>query len=449
VVSGRRRALRVAVAGLALATVSVDLSGRIIDQRAAAWQAASRQAAIRIDARVAERALRALSDPRPGEVWDFPDDAAAPAKPLASASYREALTQLSVRRAWQAAQRVPREGAPPFPVAEAEGERFLVLSYPSGRLVVPWARLQPEGIDQQLSWGARPDDRAIPALGGGLRLLGETSGPLWVTPPPAPSTLRADDIARLLAALALLGWLVVEGAAAALRRDRERAAERAREQLLQRISHELRTPAAGVLVLAEALQSGAVADPAERERFLEVLAGEAARLAGGLDQLLRAARGADPATASTTASTTTSTTARAEMDLAAWARAAAARWADRLPELTLEAPESLPILADVRRLDEAADALLDNARKYGAPPVTLSVSAAGERILLAVSDSGPGVPPGDRARIFERLERGDREGTPGGYGLGLWAVAEVARAHGGTAQLEGGSRFVLDLPAST
>ena len=93
----------------------------------------------------------------------------------------------------------------------------------------------------------------------------------------------------------------------------------------------------------------------------------------------------------------------------------------------------------------AVDALLDNATKYGGPNVTLTVGPA----RIAVEDDGEGIPVKDRARVVQKFERREgRVNDPGGHGLGLWAVAEVARAHRGRLVLEAGSRFVLVLGAS-
>ncbi|ADJ49646.1 two-component system histidine kinase [Amycolatopsis mediterranei S699] len=65
-----------------------------------------------------------------------------------------------------------------------------------------------------------------------------------------------------------------------------------------------------------------------------------------------------------------------------------------------------------------------------------------------VDDDGPGIPEADRERVFDRFVRLDdaRDRDDGGSGLGLAIVADIARAHGGTAAVEGGSRFVVRLP---
>jgi signal transduction histidine kinase len=95
--------------------------------------------------------------------------------------------------------------------------------------------------------------------------------------------------------------------------------------------------------------------------------------------------------------------------------------------------------------------LLENAVQHGKPPVEARVeaSAAGQRVC--VEDHGPGVPEGEREKIFAAFYRpaGHREGD-GGVGLGLSLVRQIAERHGGTARCEarpgGGSRFVVELP---
>lgn len=96
--------------------------------------------------------------------------------------------------------------------------------------------------------------------------------------------------------------------------------------------------------------------------------------------------------------------------------------------------------------------LCDNAVRYAASSVALSVGIDGAWAVLVVQDDGPGIPLADRDRVFDRFVRLDpaRDRLSGGAGLGLAIVFEVARAHGGTAAVEdsaSGARFVVRLPA--
>ncbi|GLY34859.1 hypothetical protein Amsp01_008830 [Amycolatopsis sp. NBRC 101858] len=100
------------------------------------------------------------------------------------------------------------------------------------------------------------------------------------------------------------------------------------------------------------------------------------------------------------------------------------------------------------RLERLLRNLVDNAQRHAVSRVAVEVSAADGWAVLSVTDDGPGIPEADRERVFDRFVRLDdaRARDDGGSGLGLAIVADIARAHGGTAAVEGGSRFVVRLP---
>ncbi len=96
-------------------------------------------------------------------------------------------------------------------------------------------------------------------------------------------------------------------------------------------------------------------------------------------------------------------------------------------------------IADGDQLDQVLWALLDNAVKYGrgAPiEATVCVEPGGSRLRLTVADHGPGVPGGDRERLFARFERGSNGSSEDGSGLGLYVSRELCRAMGGDLVLE-------------
>jgi len=100
--------------------------------------------------------------------------------------------------------------------------------------------------------------------------------------------------------------------------------------------------------------------------------------------------------------------------------------------------------------------LLDNAHKYApaGSPIGISgrLSSDGRLVAVAVEDEGPGVPPPEAERIFERFYRYGPPGGPAGTGLGLSIVRALVEAHGGRAWVEaragGGSRFTTTWPAA-
>ncbi len=113
--------------------------------------------------------------------------------------------------------------------------------------------------------------------------------------------------------------------------------------------------------------------------------------------------------------------------------------------------------ADGALLKRALWNLVENAAKYGAPPIALAVEAAGDRVRFSVSDDGPGISGEEREKVFAPFYRGDKAHTPGagGFGLGLTLARRVAEVHGGAIHVEAarvvdggerGCRVVLDLP---
>ncbi len=146
---------------------------------------------------------------------------------------------------------------------------------------------------------------------------------------------------------------------------------------------------------------------------------------------------------------------RTSVDLAELTRDLLARNADELTaggiEVTLDAE---PVTGDwdVARLEQVVGNLLSNALKYGnRKPVHLKVRREGASAMLAVTDTGLGVPASEHRRIFERFERA-HHGGPSGMGLGLWIVREIVDAHGGRIELasvpDEGSTFTVRLPLS-
>ena len=98
--------------------------------------------------------------------------------------------------------------------------------------------------------------------------------------------------------------------------------------------------------------------------------------------------------------------------------------------------------------------LLDNAARYAASTIKVSVAEHGPWVVLSVADDGPGVPEGERNQVFERFARlqESRERDKGGTGLGLSLTKRIVENHGGTIRVEtaasGGALFIVSLPAT-
>ena len=203
-------------------------------------------------------------------------------------------------------------------------------------------------------------------------------------------------------------------------------------------AHQLRTPLAGLISQLELAQRENT-DAAVGARLNKVRTG-AERSAHLVHQLLTLAR--------------TETTARREpLDLAALAREVAREWTPKAVaagvDLGFEGDEHREIQGDALQLREAMANLIDNALRYTprGSAVTLKVEADGERIRLLVEDNGPGLSESDMEHVFQRFWRASEQ--PGGCGLGLAIVSEIARRHGGQAHAERvspqGFRVVLTL----
>lgn len=220
-----------------------------------------------------------------------------------------------------------------------------------------------------------------------------------------------------------------------------------------RVTHELKTPIAGIKVMAENLEIGAFKSTEQREHLARRIMDEADRLTSRVDEVLNVAR--------------ERTVPRPEpVDLEETVFEVLEDWVPRYEqagvELEVDLGEAPQVLGDPAALRDALACLVDNALKYRDPdkPVsrvrieldTETRTARGQWARLAVVDNGLGVPRNMRRTIFDRFVRveGDHRGEAGGHGLGLSQVAEIARAHRGavecTEAVEGGSRFTLRLP---
>lgn len=202
--------------------------------------------------------------------------------------------------------------------------------------------------------------------------------------------------------------------------------DRTRREFMADVSHDLRSPLAAVRAALEGLRSG-TAGPAERERYLALASGEAARLGRLVDDLLAVAR-ADAGRLDLR---------RRRVDLKeAMLRVALSLEAEaqtRGVVLGFELPDgAVEIDADPDRLSQVLWNVMDNAVRH-APPG----SHVGVRLttgLLEVRNPGPVIQPEVAARLFERFERGG--GGSAGSGLGLAIARTLVEAHGGTIDAE-------------
>ena len=116
--------------------------------------------------------------------------------------------------------------------------------------------------------------------------------------------------------------------------------------------------------------------------------------------------------------------------------------------IALDAPAPTPVLGDADLLREAVANLVDNAIKFTPEGggVRVAAEVVGGRATVAVSDSGPGVAPQDREKVFRRFYRSEPSGPASGSGLGLSIAESIAKLHGFSLKVEDnapGARFVL------
>ena len=316
-------------------------------------------------------------------------------------------------------------------LAEVTGEPPLVFLNAEGDPIDSRSSVQSKDI-----WVQVPFGKLFPHLRAG-RLHGE---PMTRK---ARMTWAVSQIAPIVLVL-FLGWLAI---ASRVRADRRREELYQRQQdFIARVTHELKTPLAGIRLMAETLEMGAVDDPEQQATFIGRILHEADRLGTRIDEVLQVARQSTPPK-------------KRPLSPTRLAREVAEDWVIRFQEasaiLTLEIEPIPDIEADQELLADALNNLLSNALKYRREDrdhrCTLKLYREGAVTVFEVLDNGLGVPVGMRKTIFERFARveGDGRGKAGGHGLGLSFVAETASAHGGSIEcregIDGGSRFLLKM----
>ncbi|HJQ43567.1 MAG TPA: PAS domain-containing sensor histidine kinase, partial [Jatrophihabitantaceae bacterium] len=212
-------------------------------------------------------------------------------------------------------------------------------------------------------------------------------------------------------------------------------------QFLAVTAHELRSPVSVLSGSAQLLvEHWDELEDTERVELSASMTSSAARLQRLVSDLLTASRLEARAIA----------LRMTEVDLADVLNQAVGAARAATPDLAIEldAPSGLTVSGEADRLAQAVENLLDNARRHGQPPIEVRARALGDQIEVVVTDSGPGVAPDMRERLFSRFATGS---SGVGTGLGLYIVRELVRAHGGDAWYEpaadGGASFVLTLPA--
>ncbi|MFJ9380062.1 sensor histidine kinase [Streptomyces sp. NPDC101455] len=254
--------------------------------------------------------------------------------------------------------------------------------------------------------------------------------------PARPANAELADVSRELAATS---------AKLAESRDRERALESSRRELVAWISHDLRTPLAGLRAMSEALEDGVAADPG---RYLRQIRTEVERLndmVGDLFELSRIHAGSLALTRSR----------MSLYDLIGDALAGADPLAREYGvRLVGDRIEPVPVEVDGKEMSRVLGNLLVNAIRRTPADGTVAIAAerSADGVVLSVTDGCGGIPEDDLPRVFDTGWRGTHARTPpAGAGLGLAIVRGIVEAHQGRAavrNVSGGCRFEVTLPAA-
>ena len=228
-----------------------------------------------------------------------------------------------------------------------------------------------------------------------------------------------------------------------------RRLERVRQDFVANVSHEFKTPLTAIQGFAETLLAGALDDPENNRRFLEIIRNHAMRLARLTNDLLKLAR-------IEAGKMELEFSSVGLLELIEACTETTLLKANR-KEITLEitVPPQLPaVRGDAALLRDVLQNLLDNAIQYTPPRghISVAASATTREAVITVADTGIGIPLADSERIFERFYRVDaaRSREAGGTGLGLSIAKHIVEAHGGKLWVEStvgqGSKFSFSLP---
>jgi signal transduction histidine kinase len=321
--------------------------------------------------------------------------------------------------------------------AFAAAQAMFISEHDLSALLVVLLAAGTVGVAGSFVLGARVE-QASRSLADTTRRIGRGEPSREIDGPGGPEELR-----RLGADLARMERQLLET------QQRERALEASRRELVGWVSHDLRTPLAGIRAMAEALEDGVVEDPATVERYHRRLREEADHLAALVDDLFELSR--SQAGALRLDYTTVSLADLVSEAVAGSAPIAAAKGVHlegRMVGVSTDIEASPPeVLRALRNL-------LENAIRHTPSDGSVVVEAGIDRgspecVFVSVSDGGGGINDTDLARIFDVGYQGDPARHTGAAGLGLAIAKGFVDAHDGEISVgneNGGARFTLRLP---
>lgn len=337
------------------------------------------------------------------------------------------------------------------------GDALVLVTDASDQLVMPTD--PPEGFDPQVAdWAFRHGQAAglatatlaaqpwhyVP-LQAPMRVRGvlalSPAQPRWLLIPEQAQQL--DTLARQIA-IALERVHYVEVAQQAVV---EMESERLRNALLGAISHDVRTPLTTLIALAESLQT---LPPEEHGNAARAIVAQAHELHALVSNLLDMAR-LESGIAGGAVNLRRDWQSVEEV-VGSAIRAARTALGSTVVQTALD-PELPLVEFDAVLIERVLVNLLENATKYGAPPIVVGARAEPGSLVLTVRDHGPGLPAallGHEQKLFDKFTRGEAESATPGVGLGLAICKAVVSAHGGEISAanarDGGAEFTVTLP---
>ena len=226
--------------------------------------------------------------------------------------------------------------------------------------------------------------------------------------------------------------------------------ENMRRDFVANVSHELKTPITSIKGFVETLLGGALDNPDDSKRFLEIVAGQADRLNAIIDDLLSLSQLEQDSEKAEIVIENRELKPVLEMAI----QACAPKASEKTVHVDLNCLENITARINPQLFEQAVINLVDNAIKYSLPStqVWVEVSVGNVELAVSVSDEGRGIEKEHFPRLFERFYRvdSDRSREMGGTGLGLAIVKHIAQVHGGSVSVDSsvgkGSIFRIHLP---
>jgi two-component system phosphate regulon sensor histidine kinase PhoR len=232
---------------------------------------------------------------------------------------------------------------------------------------------------------------------------------------------------------------------------RIRRLENIRRDFVANVSHELKTPVTSIIGYVETLLDGAINEPEQAGRFLQIIAKHSDRLNAIIEDLLSLSRLEEESERSRISfeKVTLKPMLQSAIELSS------PKAADKQMTIELLCDERIEARINSALLEQGVLNLIDNAVKYSKPGGRIEITAnhTDKEIIISVKDNGCGIEKEHLSRIFERFYVVDKSRSRklGGTGLGLAIVKHIAQVHGGYVTVEStpglGSTFTIHLPA--